>query len=184
MMKTIPINKKTCAVAAVVTVLLAGCAAAPHERSTGEVIDDGVLAARVKAALIENDQTKARQIDVETYHGEVQLNGFVESEIARSSAVTAAKGIKGVTSVHNNLQIRAADRTAGQVVDDGLITTQIKARLIGDSRTKAYQIEIETNAGVVQLGGFVDSEEAKAVATEIARSINGVRSVNNKIEVR
>jgi osmotically-inducible protein OsmY len=86
--------------------LISACAGGPTHRSTGEAVDDGVVLTRVKTALISNEATKARQIDVEVYRGEVQLNGFVDSDAARAAANTTAKGVEGVTRVSNNLQIR------------------------------------------------------------------------------
>lgn len=172
------------ALAALFSVLIAACAATPTQRSTGQTVDDGVLTTRVKAALIGNDQTKARQIDVEVYKGDVQLNGFVDTNDAKMAAASTAKNVTGVKSVQNNLQIRDSDRTAGQAVDDTLITARVKTALIGDPRTKATQIEVSTNAGFVQLGGFVDSSNSKAAAAELARAVDGVKGVKNEIEIR
>lgn len=184
-MKTINKTSSCCVAALFAGMLLvvAGCASTASQRSTGETVDDGVLTSRVKTALIKNDQTKARQIDVETYKGEVQLNGFVDTAAEKSAAATTAKGVQGVQSVKNNLQIRA-DRSAGDVVDDTIIIAKVKSALIGDSRTKAHQIEVESNGGIVQLGGFVDSAASKKAAAEIAGSITGVKSVSNDLEVR
>lgn len=171
------------ALAAMLMVVLTACAGGASQRSAGQSLDDGVLVGRVKSALISNDETKARQINVEVYRGEVQLNGFVDSEAARTAANATANKVEGVKSVRNNLQIRA-DRSAGEAIDDSVITARVKAALIGDSRTKAHQIEVETNSGVVQLGGFVDSANSKAAAAELARSIDGVKSVKNELEVK
>lgn len=175
---------KRCVAALAATLLVSACSSGPLHRTTGETVDDSVVLARVKSALISNEATKARQIDVEVYRGAVQLNGFVDSEAAKAAANTTAKSVEGVTSVRNNLQIRAADRSAGQVVDDGMIAAKVKSALIGDSRTKAHQIEVSVNAGVVQLGGFVDSANSKAAAAELARSVDDVKSVENRIQIR
>lgn len=153
-------------------------------RTVGQTIDDGTLTARVKTALIQDDRTKARQINVDVYQGEVQLNGFVDSETARNAAGEVAKAVQGVRSVRNNLQIRAASRTAGQVVDDATITTRVKTALIGDPRTKAYRIDVNTNAGVVQLGGYAESAESKQAAEELARAVPGVKEVNNDLRIK
>jgi len=152
-------------------------------RSAGETIDDGVITARVKTALIEDDRTKARQIDVDTYEGNVQLNGFVDTAAARTAAVQVARNVKGVRSVKNNLQIRAADRTVGQTFDDATITARVKTALIGDPRTKAFRINVTTNDGIVQLGGSAPSREGKAAAEELARSVPGVKDVSNDLRI-
>lgn len=170
--------------AAMIAILATACSNTPAQRSAGQTLDDGVVASRVKAALVANDQTKARQIDVEVYRGDVQLNGFVDSNAARTAAVSAVQNVEGVKSVQNNLQIRAADRSAGQAVDDTMITARVKTALIGDPRTKAMQIEVSTNDGLVQLGGFVDNSTSKAAAAELARSVEGVKDVKNELEIR
>jgi len=60
----------------------------------------------------------------------------------------------------------------------------VKAALIGDPRTKAHQVEVETRDGVVQLSGFVDNSEAKSTAEELARAVHDVKSVDNELEVK
>ena len=165
------------------TLWLAGCASTGTQRSAGETIDDGVLTTRVKTALIADERTKARQIDVETFRGVVQLNGFVDSAAAKTAATSVARRVAGVASVKNNLQV-GAERTAGRVVDDATITAKVRAALIDDPRTKSHQIEVTTHGGVVQLGGFVDSVANKAAAEQLATRVAGVARVTNRLEVR
>jgi len=162
----------------------AGCAAQNGNRSTGQALDDTGTTARVKAALIDNPTTKARDIHVETNRGTVQLAGFVDSQAEKSEASRVAKSVNGVQSVQNELKVQPANRTAGEVVDDAMITGKVKAALIGDSRTKASQIDVNTKEGIVELGGFVDSPQAKAAAVEVAEKVNGVRSVRNSLAVK
>jgi len=178
-----PSTRTAVVLTSLMMMLVAGCAGTASQRSTGEGVDDGVLTSRVKTALIKNDETKARNIDVEVYRGEVQLNGFVDSAAEKAAASTTAKSVQGVQAVRNNLEIRA-DRSAGEVVDDTIIIARVKAALIGDTRTKAHQIEVKANNGIVQLGGFVDSSASKAAAAEVARTVNGVKSVSNDLQVR
>jgi osmotically-inducible protein OsmY len=81
-------------------------------------------------------------------------------------------------------QAERAGATAGRVIDDSVITGKVKTALIADSTTKAYQIEVETYRGTVQLSGFVDSAEQRRRAVEIARSVEGVSNVKNSLELR
>jgi osmotically-inducible protein OsmY len=78
----------------------------------------------------------------------------------------------------------AARQTAGEVVDDSVVTAKVKARLVDDPVTKAYQINVETFKGTVQLSGFVDSAEARSRATQLARDVGGVKDVKNSLQVR
>jgi hyperosmotically inducible protein len=172
------------AVVMVVTLAMVACASTRTQKSPGEQLDDSVTTGRVKAALIADPVTKAHQIDVETFKGTVQLNGFVDTAASKERATEVAKSTRGVQSVHNNLTVKAADREGEQVVDDGVITAKVKAALAEDSRTKAHQVNVETHEGVVQLSGFVDNAEAKSTAGELARSVAQVRSVDNQIDVK
>jgi hyperosmotically inducible protein len=169
----------------IVALTVGACSATRTQESAGEVVDDSVLTAKVKTALIEDPVTKAGQIDVETYRGVVQLAGFVDSPEQKARAGEVARTVTGVQEVRNDLRVGDADQsTVGQTIDDGVITTQVKAKLVADSRTDAYKINVETQGGVVQLSGFVDSNDAKQTAGEVARSVSGVRSVDNDLEIR
>jgi hyperosmotically inducible protein len=172
------------AVVAVMTLAMVACASTRTQKSPGEQIDDSVTTGRVKAALIADPVTKAHQIDVETFKGTVQLNGFVDTAASKDRASQVAKNTKGVTAVHNNLTVKSTGRDASSVVDDGAITAKVKAALAGDPRTKAHQVNVETREGKVQLSGFVDSSEAKSTAEELARAVDNVKSVDNELDVK
>lgn len=77
-----------------------------------------------------------------------------------------------------------AGRSAGQVVDDGAITTQIKAKLLNDNITKGLAVSVATFEGQVTLTGAVDTEQQRAKTAEIASSVKGVKKVNNLINVK
>jgi hyperosmotically inducible protein len=172
------------AVMFVMTLAMVACASTRTTKSAGEAVDDTVTTASVKSALIADSTTKAYQIDVETFKGTVQLNGFVDSAASKQRATEIAKQTKGVTAVRNNLTVKTDSHAAADFADDGAITTKVKSALAGDPRTKAGQINVETSDGQVQLSGFVDNSEAKSTAEELARSVEHVKSVNNQIDVK
>ena len=72
---------------------------------------------------------------------------------------------------------------AKRELSDSWLTARTKIALFADERVKGRQVSVETRNRVVTLYGKVDSEEAKAVATEIAGHVEGVWSVKNEIEV-
>ena len=74
--------------------------------------------------------------------------------------------------------------SAGEYVDDSVITTKVKSLLAGDDFLKSFRISVETYKGTVQLSGFVGSEKAVDKAIQIARSVNGVKSVKNSLIVK
>lgn len=77
-----------------------------------------------------------------------------------------------------------AGRSAGQVVDDATITTEVKARLLGDSLTKGFAVSVQTFEGTVTLIGSVDTAQQKAKAAEIAGTVRGVKKVNNLVTIK
>jgi hyperosmotically inducible periplasmic protein len=172
------------AVMLVMTLAMVACASTRTTKSAGEQVDDTVTTAAVKAALVADPVTKAHQIDVETFKGTVQLNGFVDTAESKERATTVARNAKGVTAVRNNLTVKAGSREASGMVDDSAITAKVKSALAGDPRTRAHQINVETREGEVQLSGFVDTSEAKSTAEEIARAVDNVKGVDNELDVK
>jgi len=72
----------------------------------------------------------------------------------------------------------------GDYIDDSVITTKIKSQLANDEFLKSFQISVESRKGIVQLSGFVDSQNAKDKAGQIARGVGGVTSVRNNLVVK
>ena len=75
-------------------------------------------------------------------------------------------------------------QTTGAYIDDSVITTQIKSRMLSDPAVAGTSISVETLNGTVMLSGFAKSESEKAAAERIARDVNGVKSIKNAIAVR
>lgn len=74
--------------------------------------------------------------------------------------------------------------STGEYVDDSVITSKIKTTLADDDFLKSFQISVETRKGIVQLSGFVDSQRAVDKAGQIARGVEGVKSVKNDLIVK
>jgi osmotically-inducible protein OsmY len=83
-----------------------GCASTPTRESTGEYVDDSVITTKVKAAIFNEPSLKVFQINVETFKGEVQLSGSVDSAQIVSRAGEVARSVGGVKSVKNNLIVK------------------------------------------------------------------------------
>ena len=93
-------------VALMASAVMTGCSSTPTQQSAGEAVDDGVVTAKVKAALVADPVTKAHQITVETFKGTVQLSGFVESDEARARALQLARDVDGVKRVKDAMEVR------------------------------------------------------------------------------
>jgi osmotically-inducible protein OsmY len=85
---------------------LAACGGSPAKQSTGERLDDGVLTAKVKTALLKDGEVKGTSVNVDTFKGTVQLSGFVRTDAERVRAGELARGVAGVEEVRNDLQVR------------------------------------------------------------------------------
>ena len=83
-----------------------GCAASPTRESSGQYVDDSGITTRVKAAIFDDPSLKVLQINVETFKGEVQLSGFVDSAQNIRRAGEVARSVQGVRSVKNDLIVK------------------------------------------------------------------------------
>ncbi len=88
------------------TLAFSGCAGTSTRESTGEYIDNAAVTARVKSALASDDFVRARDVQVETFRGIVQLSGFVDSEAQKNRATEVARSVQGVEQVKNNLIVK------------------------------------------------------------------------------
>lgn len=87
-------------------VSVVGCSSTPRQEGTGEYIDDSVITAKVKAAILNDPTLKVAEINVETFKGVVQLSGFVNSQADINKAVEVTRGVRGVTSVKNDMRVK------------------------------------------------------------------------------
>jgi osmotically-inducible protein OsmY len=87
------------------------------------------------------------------------------------------------TAQTNNAAPPPASETMGQHIDDGTITTKVKADLLKASNVKSTHIHVKTHDGVVWLTGTVPSSDDKAAAAEVTKGVDGVQSVKNHLKV-
>ena len=74
--------------------------------------------------------------------------------------------------------------SSGEYIDDSVITAKIKTQLANDDFLKSFQISVESRKGIVQLSGFVNSQNAVDKAGQIANGVDGVKSVRNDLIVK
>ena len=84
----------------------AGCASTPQQESTGEILDDSVITTKVKSAILGDANLKFFEINVATARGVVELSGTVSSKDAVDKATQVTRGVAGVKSVKNDLQVK------------------------------------------------------------------------------
>ena len=74
--------------------------------------------------------------------------------------------------------------STGEYFDDVAITSKVKTSILGDGKLRFFQIDVTTFKGIVQLSGFVDNKEISISASEVTRTIKGVKMVNNNLIVK
>ncbi len=163
----------------VALIAVAGCASSMVPKNTRHG-DEGITSV-VQESLEASDKVKARQMDVETREGVVYLTGVVDTEDARREAGRIAWHVEGVRGVHNDLTV--GERTVGNWVDDVMISSKVKSKLIANSSIKAGDIDVSSSQGVVTLIGRVSSQAIKTEAERIARATKGVADVSNELLV-
>lgn len=159
-------------------------AASTPSTTVGTEIDDTVVTASVRSALLADPEVKSLDVKVETRKGEVQLSGFVDNlaQVERISAIV--KGVQGVKTIDNKMTMKASDTTVGNKVDDAIVTTRVKAALLADESVKSFDIAVVTRKGEVQLSGFVDNQGQIDRALQVARAVEDVHSVNNQMTLK
>jgi len=101
-----------------------------------------------------------------------------------AACIVFAAGASAQTPASDTGDVSHQGETASQKISDGVITSKVKAALLDAKDVKDSQhIHVRTRNGVVHLSGTVPSAEAKAAATSAAKTVDGVRSVSNKIKV-
>jgi hyperosmotically inducible protein len=113
-MNTSPSFSKTVVVLALsgafaLATLNLGCAATSTRESTGEYVDNAVITAKVKSALMRDDTVKSMAISVQTVMDVVQLSGFVDTAEQKSVAGSVTAAVEGVKRVQNNLIVKSTE---------------------------------------------------------------------------
>ncbi len=158
---------------------------APPKTTVGTEIDDTVLTAKVKSALLDGNDTRAAiEIKVETRKGVALLSGFVDSQARAESAIAVARAVQGVKGVENGITIRADKVSVGNTVDDSIVTARVKAVFISDPTVNSADISVVTRKGVVQLSGFVNNQIQIDRAVDLARAVEGARSVVSELGIK
>jgi hyperosmotically inducible protein len=163
---------------ALVVLAATGCMST---RPASVQVDDAAITTQVKAALAGDATTNPLKVDVDTNEGVVRLSGTVEDPANRTRAEEVARKVNGVSRVVNDIQV--GKKTATTSADDSFITTKIKSKLTVSGDVNPFNIDVDTQNGVVTLSGRVAKPEAKAEAERLARETEGVKEVRNNITV-
>ena len=107
--------------------------------------------------------------------------GYTADTPAKSSVPPSTNETPGAT-IKDNKRADPAHRSV-HPVDDSVITTKIRAKLVEDKQTRTDNVQIETVNGAVDLTGTAASKAKAARAVALARQVEGVKSVKNHIQI-
>lgn len=179
------------------------------EANSTDKYSDAWLSLKIKGALLYHHNASAIKTQVIVKDGIATLRGNVPSVEEKQMAERYVQNVKGVKEVHNEMTVNsqaAAQPTqepaAGPVaqapaaqpapqqnetlkdkIDDAAITAQVKVALFTNQSTSGLHTSVNTDGGIVTLGGKAKSLAEKELATRLAQDIKGVVNVVNNMEV-
>jgi osmotically-inducible protein OsmY len=146
---------------------------ADDRRTTGIYIEDENI--EWKAAARAREVSSLAHVNATSYNRKVLLTGEAPSEEEKKRIEEAVAKVPSVREVANELQIGGASSLASRG-SDGLITSNVKARMVNNGKFSVNHVKVLTEAGVVYLMGLVTPAEGDAAAS-IARTTSGVTRV-------
>jgi hyperosmotically inducible periplasmic protein len=148
---------------------------------------DTWVSMKVKTALVFHRNVNAHKTEVSVKDGIVTLKGEAASQAQKDLTTEFAKDVEGVKSVKNEMTVAAnpekPSETMGEKIDDASITAQVKMTLLLHRSTGVLRTKVETNDGVVTLGGKARNAAEKDLATKLVTDVNGVKSVVNNMTI-
>jgi hyperosmotically inducible periplasmic protein len=161
MIKTMRIDKITLSgliaslLASGIALTSTGCAGDRYQRSTGAYLDDKGISTRVKTALFRDPQVSGFDVHVNTFRGDVQLSGFVDTPEQKERASAVAREVPGVAMVTNNLEVKpstTAVGTSGATVEgqSGTVTQSVPEQPAADNAASTSGPVIEKQVAPVR----------------------------------
>ncbi|EHW1808742.1 molecular chaperone OsmY [Salmonella enterica subsp. enterica serovar Typhimurium] len=112
----------------------------------------------------------------------VMLTSAVATGSAFAENATTDKAQSGTETAGQ--KVDSSMNKVGNFMDDSAITAKVKAALVDHDNIKSTDISVETNQKVVTLSGFVESQAQAEAAVKVAKGVEGVTSVSDKLHVR
>lgn len=148
---------------------------------------DEWIALKIRGELLAKANVSTIATNVDVKDGVVTLTGSAKNVAQKDLTGIYAKEIDNVKSVRNEIVVTApADNsiTAGEVIDDASITSQVKFSFLSHRSTSALSTKVTTEDGVVRIIGVAGSNVEKDLVTKLAQDIRGVKSVVNDMTVK
>jgi len=156
-----------------------GAMVASDRRTSGTQVEDSAI--ELKAASRVRDLASLGNVTVTSYNRTVLITGQVPLEADRTAVEQAVSRVENVRAVVNELAV-AGNSSLSVRSTDTIISAKVKATFIDAKDLQSNTLKVLTERGVVYLMGIVTEREAGR-ATDLARSVDGVRKVVRVFEV-
>jgi len=180
--------------------------ACSNTQTTSTKVTDTDLERAIQSRLNESRELNKLKVSANAAKNEATISGTVATESLRTRATELAKAASPNLVLTDKIDVKPTELTRndytesmaretrakatangekiGNSVEDAWLHTKIAARLMGDSATPATKINVDVDDGAVILRGDVPSAEAKSEAERVARTVDGVKRVTNRLQVR
>jgi hyperosmotically inducible protein len=154
-------------------------APAPSVTQVEQIANDALLTTEVKAKLITVDINSTASLGVRVSGGVATLTGSVRTSAARAKTVAAARSVKGISAVRDQLHIDTKVPDIGQRLNDAALAGRIAGAIF--TQTGTTGVKVDVHDGAVTLRGNINDPKVRSAAVDTARNTSGVRSVSDQM---
>jgi hyperosmotically inducible protein len=168
-----------------IVLALTGCSSSlqnapqPTVTQVEGIANDALLTTEVKAKLITVDINSTASLGVHVAGGVATLTGSVRTPAARTTTVAAARSVKGIREVRDQLHIDSTVPDIGQRLGDAALAGRIAGAIF--TQTGTTGVKVDVHDGVVTLRGHITDPKVRTAAVGTARNTSGVRSVSDQM---
>ncbi len=166
------LSKKICITIA--TFILSIGAVSAQEQAKNRLTDSEITDA-VESEFLLNESVSSYAIEANTNQGIVILEGTANHLLEKKKAEEIVKAVRGVRGVVNLIEIRQFP------LHDSTLVENVEFALLNNPVTEVYEVNVRANRGNITLEGMVDSWQEKQITANVARAVEGVRSVDNQV---
>jgi hyperosmotically inducible periplasmic protein len=149
----------------------------PTVTQVEQIATDALLTTEVKAKLITVDVNSTASLGVRVSGGVATLTGSVRTAAARAKTVAAARSVKGIHAVRDELRVDPRVPDIGQRLGDAALAGRIAGAIF--TQTGTTGVKVDVHDGVVTLSGHINDPKVRTAAVDTARNTSGVRSVTD-----
>lgn len=158
--------------------VIGGCSAfqsASTSTTTSGITTDSAIQTNLGAKLNNSDNFPGSNLYVDAFQGTVLLTGQVADKDQKTFMLNVVRGYPGVTKIYDYTEIRLPTSLSVRSADS-MVTTSVKAQLLGTNGIPSNNIKVETTNGVVYMMGNLTREQAESAA-QMTALVGGVEKV-------